>query len=141
MPENKTKPTTVSVDDFLAGIADVGRRRDAETVRAMMERISGEPAVMWGPTMVGFGRYRYKYASGHGGTYFRIGFSPRAKELVVYIMSGFPRHQPLMDRLGKYRSAKSCLYIKRLADVDEAVLADLISEALEFMRSAYPNDE
>jgi hypothetical protein len=141
MPENKTKPTTASVDDFLAGITDELRRRDAGTVRIMMERISGEPAVMWGPTMVGFGRYHYKYASGHGGTYFRIGFSPRAKELVVYIMGGFPRHQPLMDRLGKYRSAKSCLYIKRLADVDEAVLADLIREALEFMRSAYPNDD
>jgi hypothetical protein len=140
MPENKTKPTTVSVDAFIAGIADEGRRRDAETIRAMMERISGHPAVMWGPTMVGFGRYTYKYASGHGGTYFRVGFSPRAKELVVYIMGGFPRHEPLMDRLGKYRTGKSCLYIKRLADVDEDVLAELIRESLDFMRSSYPAD-
>jgi Domain of unknown function (DU1801) len=140
MPENKTKPTRVSVDAFLSGVADKGRRRDAETVRAMMERLSGEPGVMWGPTMVGFGRYRYKYASGHGGEYFRVGFSPRAKELVVYIMCGFPRNQPLMDRLGKYRAGKSCLYIKRLADVDETVLADLIRAALGFMRSHYPDD-
>jgi hypothetical protein len=141
MPENKTKPTRASVDAFLAGVADEGRRRDAETVRGMMERLSGEPAVMWGPTMVGFGRYRYKYASGHGGEYFRVGLSPRARELVVYIMGGFPRHRPLMDRLGKYRAAKSCLYIKRLADVDEPVLEDLIREALDFMRSAYPDDD
>jgi hypothetical protein len=139
MTENKTKPTRASVNKFIAGIADEDRRRDAETLRAMMERISGEPAVMWGPSMVGFGRYRYKYASGHGGTSFRVGFSPRAKELVVYIVAGFPRHQPLMDKLGKYRTGKSCLYIKRLADIDEAVLADLIRESLEFMRTAYPD--
>jgi len=91
--------------------------------------------------MVGFGRYRYKYASGHGGAYFRVGFSPRSKELVVYIMGGFPRHQSRMDRLGKHRAAKSCLYIKRLADVDVAVLADLVRDSLDYMRSAYPNDD
>jgi hypothetical protein len=140
MPENKTKPTRASVDKFIAGVADEVRRRDAETLRVMMERISGEPAVMWGPSMVGFGSYRYRYASGHGGEYFRVGFSPRAKELVVYIMAGFPRHQPLMDRLGKYRTGKSCLYIKRLADVDQAVLAELVRDSLDYMRSHYPDD-
>jgi hypothetical protein len=140
MPENKTKPTRASVEAFIAGVADEDRRRDARALHAMMERVSGQPAVMWGPSMIGFGRYRYKYASGHGGEYFRVGFSPRSRELVVYLMGGFPRHQPLMDRLGKYRSAKSCLYIKRLADVDEAVLADLLRESLDYMRSAYPSD-
>jgi hypothetical protein len=140
MAGNKTLPTRKSVDAFLAGVADEGRRRDAEAVRAMMQRLSDEPAVMWGPTMVGFGRYRYKYASGHGGEYFRVGFSPRAKELVVYIMCGFPRNQALMDRLGKYRTGKSCLYITRLADIDEAVLAELIRESLDFMRGQYPDD-
>jgi hypothetical protein len=140
MPENKTKPTRASVEAFIAGVADEDRRRDAQALHAMMERVSGQPAVMWGSSMIGFGRYRYKYASGHGGEYFRVGFSPRSRELVVYLMGGFPRHQPLMDRLGKYRSAKSCLYIKRLADVDEAVLADLLRESLDYMRSAYPSD-
>ena len=140
MPENKTKPTLASVDKFIAGVADEGRRRDAETLRAMMERISGEPAVMWGPSIVGFGHVRYKYASGHGGEMGRVGFSPRARELVVYIVGGFPRHQPLMDRLGKYRIGKSCLYIKRRADIDEAVLADLIQESLDYMAIKFPHD-
>ena len=140
MPENKTKPTRASVDKFIASVADEGRRRDAETIRAMMERLSGEPAVMWGPSIVGFGRVRYTYASGHSGEMGRVGFSPRAKELVVYIVGGFPRHQHLLDRLGKYRVGKSCLYIKRLADIDEAVLADLIRESLDYMASKFPKD-
>ena len=140
MAENKTKPTRASVDKFIAGVADEGRRRDAETLRAMMERISGEPAVMWGPSIVGFGHVRYKYASGHGGEMGRVGFSPRARELVVYIVDGFPRHQHLMDRLGKFRIGKSCLYIKRLDDVDEAVLTDLIQESLDYMAIKYPDD-
>jgi hypothetical protein len=138
MPENKTKPTRASVDKFIAKVADEGRRRDAETIRAMMERLSGEPAVMWGPSIVGFGRVRYTYASGHSGEMGRVGFSPRAKELVVYIVGGFPRHQHLMDRLGKYRVGKSCLYIKRLSDVDEGVLEELVRESLAYMRDAYP---
>jgi hypothetical protein len=138
MPENKTKPTRASVDKFIAGVADEGRRRDAKTLRAMMERLSGEPAVMWGPSIIGFGRVRYEYASGHGGEMGRVGFSPRARELVVYIVGGFPRHQHLMDRLGKYRTGKSCLYIKRLSDVDEKVLEELVRESLAYMREKYP---
>ena len=93
---------------------------------------------MWGPSIVGFGRYHYRYDSGHEGEWCRIGFSPRAKELVVYIVGGFPRHQPLMDRLGKHRTGKSCLYIKRLADVDPSVLEQLITESLDHMREKYP---
>ena len=104
----------------------------------MMERISGFPATMWGPSIVGFGRYHYRYDSGRQGEAPRIGFSPRAKELVLYLIGGFPRHQALMDRLGKYRTGKACLYLKRLADVDEAVLEELIGEALAYMREKYP---
>jgi hypothetical protein len=139
MPENKTKPTAVGVDDFLDSVPDEGRRADARKVRDMMERISGYPAVMWGPTIVGFGRYHYRYDSGHEGDAARIGFSPRAKELVFYLMCGVPRHQALMDRLGKYRTGKSCLYVKRLADIDESVLEALIAEALAYMRDKYPD--
>lgn len=137
MAEIKTKPTTVSVDDFIDAVVDPQRREDAKTVRAMMERVSGEPAVMWGPTIVGFGRYHYKYASGHEGDMARIGFSPRAKELVLYLLGDFP-HQALMDRLGKYKTGKCCLYIKRLADVDMAVLEELTSESLAYVNEKYP---
>ena len=138
--EAKTKATGVSVDAFLDSVADPGRREDAKKVRAMMERISGYPAKMWGPSIVGFGRYHYKYDSGHEGEIARIGFSPRARELVLYLIGGFPRHQALMDRLGKYRTGKSCLYVKRLSDVDQSVLEELIAEALDYMREKYPAD-
>ena len=138
MAENKTRPTGASVEAFLDAVADPQRREDGRKLRAMMERISGEPATMWGPSIVGFGRYRYKYDSGHEGEAGRIGFSPRAKELVVYIVGGFPRHQALMDRLGKYKTGKCCLYIKRLADVDENVLEALVAESLDCAREKYP---
>ena len=138
MYELKTKPTEVTVDHFLDAVPDPQRREDGRKVRAMMERISGEPAKMWGPSIVGFGCYHYKYDSGHEGDMARTGFSPRAKELVLYLTGGFPRHQALMDRLGKYRTGKSCLYIKRLADVDESVLEALIAESLDYMREKYP---
>ncbi len=138
MAEIKTKATEVKVDDFLDAVPDPQRREDGKKLSTMMERLSGCPATMWGPTIVGFGRYQYKYESGHGGEMARIGFSPRAKELVLYVTDGFPRHQHLMDRLGKHRTGKSCLYIKRLGDVDEAVLEELIRESLDHMRELYP---
>jgi hypothetical protein len=139
MAELKTKPTGVAVDAFLDGVADPRRREDAKKVRAMMERVSGEPAAMWGPSIVGFGSYHYKYDSGHEGDMARIGFSPRARELVLYLLGDFPRHQALMDRLGKYKTGKSCLYIKRLGDVDETVLEELIAETFAYMREKYPD--
>ena len=138
MAENKTKQTEIAVDEFLDAVPDPQRREDGKTLRAMMERISGYKARMWGPSIVGFGRYRYQYDSGHKGEMARIGFSPRARELVLYLMGGFPRHQELMDRLGKYRTGKACLYVKKLSDIDEAVLEALIGESLEYMRKAYP---
>jgi hypothetical protein len=138
MAELKTKATEISVDEFLDAVPDPQRREDARKVRAMMERLSGEPAKMWGPSIVGFGRYHYKYDSGHEGDMARIGFSPRARELVLYIIGGFPRHQALMERLGKYRTGKSCLYIKRLSDVEESVLEALAAESLDYMRKKYP---
>ena len=138
MAELKTQRTQASVDAFLDAVADPQRREDAKKVRAMMERVSGEPAAMWGPSIVGFGRYHYKYASGHQGEWARTGFSPRAGALTIYIMGGVPRHQALMDRLGQYKTGKSCLYLKRLSDVDESVLEALVAESLDYMREAYP---
>ena len=138
MAELKTKPTEVSVDDFFDAVPDPQRREDAKKVRAMMERVSGEPARMWGPSIVGFGTCHYKYDSGHEGDMPRLGFSPRARELVLYITCEFDRYRALMDRLGKYRTGKSCLYIKRLSDVDEAVLEQLAAVSLERLREKYP---
>jgi len=137
MAELKTKATEVSVDDFLDAVADPQRREDGKAVRAMMERVSGEPAVMWGPTIVGFGRYHYKYASGHEGDMARLGFSPRARELVLYLLGDF-EHQALLDRLGKHKTGKCCLYIKRLADVDMDVLEQLTAESLAYVNRTYP---
>ena len=139
MAELKTKQTEASVEQFLDTVPDPQRREDAKAVCAMMERLSGEPPAMWGPTIVGFGRYRYQYDSGHGGEMARIGFSPRARELVLYLADGFEGRRALMDRLGKYRTGKSCLYIKRLADVDRSVLERLIAGSVEYMREKYPD--
>ena len=137
--EAKTRETGVGVDAFLEAVPDAGRREDAKKVRAMMERISGYPAKMWGPSIVGFGRYQYRYDSGHEGEICRIGFSPRAKELVLYLLGDFPRQRALLDKLGRHRTGKSCLYVKRLSDVDESVLEELIAEALDYMRDRYPD--
>ncbi|MDQ8755989.1 DUF1801 domain-containing protein [Sphingosinicella sp. LHD-64] len=136
--ELKTKPTDVGVEAFLDNVADPRRREDARAVRAMMERITGEPATMWGPSIVGFGTYHYKYDSGHEGTMCRLGFSPRKAELVLYVLTESEGQDALLARLGKHRTGKSCLYIKRLADVDRSVLEELVSQALAYMRERYP---
>jgi hypothetical protein len=134
MAENKTKATTASVDAFLDAIPDPQRRADAGALRALMERVSGEPAAMWGPSIVGFGSHHYKYESGREGDICRIGFSPRAKELVLY--GGFLRLPERLARLGKYRAGKGCLYIKRLADVDVAELEAMAADAWAAKREA-----
>ena len=140
MAENKTKQTEASVDQFIEAVPDPQRREDAKQVRAMMERLSGYPARMWGPSIVGFGTCHYRYESGREGDMPRLGFSPRAKELVLYLSDDYSRHQPLMDRLGKYRTGKSCLYIKRLSDIDEGALEELVRESLDYLRQKYPED-
>lgn len=124
MAETKTKPTDVSVDDFIAGVEKPVRRADAKILRDMMERVTGEPATMWGPTIVGFGSYHYRYASGHEGDSCRVGFSPRSANLVLYV-GGFPEYEALLGRLGKHKRSKACLYINKLADVDLEVLEEI----------------
>jgi len=124
---NKTKPTAVSVDDFLDAVADPQRRADARKLRALMERVSGEPATMWGPSIVGFGHHHYRYESGREGDMCRIGFSPRARELVLY--GGFLLDAARLERLGTYRAGKGCLYVKRLADVDVVELEAMAAQA------------
>lgn len=137
MAENKTKPTKVSVTAFLAGIEDVDKRRDAKKVAAMMRKATGNRARMWGSNIVGFGQYHYKYESGREGDFMITGFSPRKQALTVYIIPGFQRFKALMAKLGKYKTGKSCLYIRRLSDVDEKILGRLISESVKYMRKTY----
>lgn len=137
MAENKTQPTEVDPKDFLAAVEPGWKREDAETVCALMEGLSGHQPKMWGPSIVGFGEYHYKYESGREGDFLLIGFSPRKSALTLYVMGGFPRHEAIMARLGKYKTGKSCLYVKRLSDIDMAVLEELISASLAHMRDKY----
>ena len=135
MAELKTKRTEASVDDFIAGIADEQRRDDCRALLTMMKRVSKAPPKMWGASMVGFGSYHYRYASGREGEWFLAGFSPRRQDLTVYVMAGFEDYPELMARLGKYKTGKSCLYLKRLSDVDAAVLEKLIAASVRDMKA------
>jgi hypothetical protein len=138
MAELKTKATAADVEAFIGGIEDEGRRRDAAEILRMMKRITGERPAMWGQSIVGLGRYHYRYESGREGDWFLTGFSPRKRDLTLYVMAGFDRWDELMARLGKYRTGKSCLYIRRLEDVDAGVLAELIEASVDHMRRTYP---
>jgi len=138
MAELKTKATQVSVDAFIEAVPDATRREDAKTLTAMMTRLAGEPPTMWGPSIIGFGSYRYTYDSGHSGEMCRIGFSPRKAELVLYVLNAYTDQSAELARLGKHKTGKGCLYIKKLADVDMAVLEGLLRDKLDRMNAAYP---
>jgi hypothetical protein len=133
MAKNKTKPTSVRVTDFLNAVENPTRRADARKVASMMRRITGKRAKMWGSSIVGFGKYSYRYASGHKGDWMLTGFSPRKQNLAIYIMSGFEPFSGLLDRLGKYKTGKSCLYVNKLEDVNEKVLEKLIADSVKLM--------
>lgn len=137
MADNKTQPTKASVTEFMNAIGDRQMRADAKKVAAMMRQATGKRARMWGPSIVGYGSYHYRYESGREGDFMITGFSPRKQALTVYIMPGFSRFPKLMAKLGKYKTGKSCLYIKRLADVDEVVLDQLIRDSVAHMRAHY----
>ena len=137
MADNNTQPTKASVTEFIKAIDDPQKRADARKVAAMMRKATGKRAKMWGSSIVGYGTYHYKYASGREGDFMMAGFSPRKQALTVYIMAGFSKYGALMKKLGKYKTGKSCLYIKRLSDVDEAVLQQLIEESVKYMLKNY----
>lgn len=126
MAEPKTKRTGASVGAFLASITDPERRRDACAVLALLRRVTGERPAMWGASIVGFGTYRYRYASGQEADWPLTGFSPRAQGLTLYFMAGFAGHGALLRRLGRHSTGKACLYLRRLEDVDEAVLEEIV---------------
>lgn len=138
MAENKTQQTKASVEAFLGGVKDTARAADSRVVLKLMQKVSGESPKMWGPSIIGFGTYHYRYDSGREGDFLRIGFSPRAQALTLYIMGGFPRYEALMAKLGKYTTGKSCLYIKQLSDVDLKVLEELILASWKEMARRYP---
>ncbi len=138
MAKNKTQQTEADVTSFLAGVENEQRRSDSEEVLERMRTISGEEPKMWGPSIVGFGAYHYKYESGREGDFMRVGFSPRKNALTLYIMGGFDRHDELMESLGTFKTGKSCLYIKKLDDIDRDVLDELITASLAHMKTVYP---
>lgn len=137
MAENKTRRTKASVTAFVKSIEDKQMRSDVRKVAAMMREATGSRAKMWGTNIVGFGSYHYEYASGREGDFMITGFSPRKQALTLYVIPGFKHFAPLMKKLGKYKTGKSCLYIKRLADVDESVLKQLIVGSVKYMRKNY----
>lgn len=138
MTANKTQATAASVDSYLAAIADEAARADGRALVALMRKVTREPPVMWGAGIVGFGRYHYRYDSGREGDMCRIGFAVRKNDLTIYITDGFEHHAALLAQLGRHKTAKVCLYIKRLADVDAAVLERLIAASWAEMARRYP---
>ena len=137
MAELKTKPTTQSVSDFLNTVADKKMRAECHVVAKIMREATGKRARMWGTSIVGFGTYDYKYESGREGSWPIVGFSPRSKNLTLYIMPGFSNFDRLMGQLGKYKTGKSCLYIRSLEDVDQKKLEALIVGSVKFMKKKY----
>ena len=137
MAELKTRKTGASVTAYLGTIADSQKRADCKAIAKMMRDATGNRAKMWGSSIVGYGSYDYKYASGHGGSWPICGFSSRAQNITIYIMPGFSKFENLMTKLGKYKTAKSCLYIRRLDDVDRRVLEQLIVGSVKEMRRRY----
>ncbi len=134
MAELKTKLNEASVEEFLNRISDEQRRKDCFTVCEIMQKITGEEPKMWGDSIVGFGLYQYKYTSGREGEWMICGFSPRKQNLTLYIMSGFTKYQALMQKLGKHKTGKSCLYINKIEDVNQEVLAELVKSSVEAVR-------
>ena len=134
---NKTVENEGSVSDFLSQVQDDKRRQDAISINELMTQITGQQPKMWGGSIVGFGRYHYKYESGREGDFMKVGCSPRKQNLSLYIMPGFDRYDDLLARLGKYKLGKSCLYIKRMEDVELDVLQELILKSYDQMTQKY----
>jgi hypothetical protein len=140
MAETKTKPTGASVDEYLASRASPEQLADCKAIMAICKRVTKQQPKMWGPTMVGYGSYNYRYESGHSGQAFLAGFAIRGKELVVYLLPDSPEQIELLTKLGKHKMGKSCLYFKRLADVDAKILEALIAGSVAGVKRRYPTN-
>lgn len=137
MAELKTKPNDDSVDAFLATVEDEKRREDCRAVMELMRDVTGEEPKLWGDSIIGFGTYHYVYESGREGDWFLTGVSPRKQNLTLYIMAGFDRYDELMAKLGKHKTGKSCLYVKKLEDMDLDVLRELVERSVAHMKERY----
>jgi hypothetical protein len=144
MAETKTKPTEVTPESFIEAVDHPGKRADGKVLDALFRKVTGLEPRMWGPTIVGYGQYHYRYDSGHEGDICRVGFSPRKAKHSLYLMCGSPKEEaefaPLLARLGKHSRGKGCLYVNKLADIDLGVLEEMV--ALSWKRSfeTYPED-
>jgi len=138
MAELKTKENDQDVDTFIDSLENDNRRKDCLTTRALMEKVTGKKAKMWGNSIVGFGNYHYKYKSGREGDWFVTGFAPRKQNFTIYIMPGFTRYQKLLEKIGKHKISSSCLYVKNLETIDLKILEQLIAESVEEMKELYP---
>ena len=139
MSEPKTVKTKASVAEFLAQVEPAAKRAECEQVDLMMQEITGCQPEMWGPSIIGYGSYHYVYASGREGDWMATGFSPRKTAITLYIMAGFDRYDELMSALGKYKTGKSCLYIKQLSDINLDVLKELIKSSFDHITTKYPS--
>jgi len=136
---NKTRENDADVSAFLANVPDAGQRSDANTLITLFQRLTGAPPKMWGPSIIGFGRYHYRYESGREGEMCRIGFSPRKGQTVLYVKGGFPNYAEMMSQLSKHtKTGVGCLYIKHLSDVNMVALEELCSASLADMAEKYP---
>jgi len=139
MAENKTKQTNANVDAFINKIKDESIQKDCYKIIKIMKSVTKEEPKMWGPSIIGFGSYHYKYASGREGDMCIAGFSPRKQNLTIYLMPGFETQHAHLKKLGKYKTSKVCLYIKSLNDIDVKVLKEMISHSVKEMKKLYPN--
>jgi len=133
--KNKTQPTKINPAEFIAAVENEQKRKDAEWVRQMMEEVTGEPPKMWGPSIIGFGTYHYVYESGREGDWMLTGFSPRKTAMSVYLMGDLEEEQEILEKLGKHKIGKSCLYIKKLSDVDLDVLREIVERSVQRVRN------
>ena len=133
MAELKTQKNDASVEVFLNSVPDERKRRDSYAILELMKDVTGEEPAMWGTSIVGFGSYHYKYASGRENEWFLVGFSPRKQNLTLYIMSGFDEYESLLANLGKHKTGKSCLYINKLEDVNQSTLRELVEKSVTHM--------
>lgn len=138
MAELKTRPTRAGVTRFVAALEDPRRRKESRELLRLFREVTGKRPVLWGTSIIGYGQYHYRYRSGREGDWMVTGFSPRKQALSIYIMPGFGRYTALMKRLGKYRTGVSCLYVRKLEDVDVDVLRELVAASVADMATLYP---
>jgi hypothetical protein len=139
MAKNKTTETSISVDDFVNNIKDEVKRKDCLSLIALIKKQTGFAPKMWGPSIVGFGSYHYKYESGHEGDSPLVGFSPRAAAITLYLSGHFEKREKLLDKLGKHKTDKGCIYIKKLDDIDIETLQKMITNHIRHIQKLYPN--